>query len=141
MRHVLRGLLVAMVLAGVALTQAGCLLVAAAGATAGAVAYVKGDLEGVVDASVEQTVAATKAAFEEMKMPVMSAYSAGPQGEVQARVGTDNKAVVELRSYGEKSTKVTIRVGTFGDETLSRTIYEKIKANVTAPKAAAALVG
>src|SRR5688572_26222993 len=98
-KRALRAGMVVVLGLGVTMTHVGCLLAAAAGGAAGAVAYVKGDLEGVVDAGVEQSVAATKAAFAELGMPVMSSYSTGYEGQVQARVGTENKAIVELKSY------------------------------------------
>jgi hypothetical protein len=139
MMNGMRGLAVVVLMGGLALSQGGCLIAAAAGAAGGTIAYVKGDLEGAVDGSVGQTVAAAKAAFEEMGMPVLSSYVAGSEGEVHARVGSDNKAKVKVTMLGEKSSKVNVRVGTFGDESLSREIYDKIKAKVAAPARAASL--
>ena len=111
-------------------TQSGC-LVAAAGAAVGGVAYVKGDLDAIVDGNVDQVFDATKAAFEELKMPLLSSWNGAGEAKVEARVGTDNKATVNIKGQSEKATKVTIRVGTFGDEALSQRILEKIKANLS----------
>ena len=110
-------------------TQSGC-LIAAAGAAAGGVAYVKGDMDAIVDGNVEQTFAATKAAFEELKMPLLSSWASGQEAKVEARHGTDNKVTVNIVGQTEKASKVSIRVGTFGDEALSQNILEKIKANL-----------
>src|SRR6185503_16900113 len=111
-------------------TQSGC-LVAAAGAAAGTVAYVKGDLGAIVDGNVEQTFAAAKAAVEELQMPILAAYSSGQEGHVEARHGTDNKVTVNITGQTEKASKGSIRVGTFGKETVSQQVLEKIKANLS----------
>ena len=111
-------------------TQSGC-LVAAAGAAVGGVAYAKGDLDAIVDGNVDQAFDATKAAFEELKMPLLSSNNGAGEAKVEARVGTDNKATVNIKGQSEKASKVTIRVGTFGDEAISQSILEKIKANLS----------
>ena len=122
------GLLLVM---GIILTsQSGC-LVAAAGAAAGTVAYVKGDLGAIVDGNVEQTFAAAKAAVEELGMPILTAYSSGQEGHVEARHGTDNKVTVNITGQTEKASKVSIRVGTFGNESVSQQVLDKIKANLS----------
>ena len=129
------GLLVAF--AALAFTGAGCLLVAAAGATGGVVAYNSGDLEIDVEAGPQRTVEATKAAMDDLDLPILSAYASGLEGKVEARVGTDNKATVKVRGRSERVSHVIIRIGTFGDESMSQMILEKIKANLADPAAEA----
>ena len=111
-------------------TQSGC-LVAAAGAAAGTVAYVKGDTDAIVDGNVEQTFAAAKAAMDELKMPLLASYSSGQEAHVEARHGTDNKVTVNITGQTEKASKVSIRVGTFGNDSVSLQVLEKIKANLS----------
>jgi hypothetical protein len=122
------GAIVAMVL--MVTTQAGCLLLAAGAVAGGTVAYVKGDLEADVDGDVARTVEASKAAMEDLKLPVMGSYAIGGEGKVEARLGTDNKATVNVNARTEKVTHVSIRIGTFGDGSMSQTILERIKANL-----------
>jgi hypothetical protein len=115
----------------ITVTQSGCLAVAAAGAAGGTVAYMKGDVEAVVDGGVEATFNATKAAMDELKLPLLATWSNAMEAHVEARVGTDNKATVNINGQSEKFSKVSIRVGTFGDQGLSQAILEKIKANLS----------
>lgn len=130
MKAILRVFGMIAVLAIIAMTQSGCLVAAAAGAAGGTVAYVKGDVEAVVEGNVEQTFNATKAAMDELKMPLLATWASAMEGHVEARVGTDNKATVNINGQSEKLSKVSIRVGTFGDQGLSQAILEKIKANL-----------
>ena len=119
------------VMAIIMMTQSGCLVAAAAGAAGGTVAYMKGDVEAVVEGNVQQTFDATKAAMDELKMPLLATWASAMEGHVEARVGTDNKATVNINGQSEKLSKVSIRVGTFGDSGLSQALLEKIKANLS----------
>ncbi len=114
-------------------THIGCMLFAGAAAGVVGVVYTKGDLTGYVDADLTRTVGATKLAMNDLKLPLISANSGGDEGRVEARVGTDNKAVVRLIQKSEKVTKVNIRIGTFGDEELSRQILAKVESHLNDP--------
>src|SRR5688572_29059405 len=126
MKAVLRTFGLMAVMAIILVSQSGCLVAAAAGAAGGTVAYVKGDVEAIVDGGVEATFNATKAAMEELKMPLLATWANAMEAHVEARVGTDNKATVNITGQSEKISKVSIRVGTFGDQGLSQAILEKI---------------
>lgn len=112
-------------------TQSGCIL-AAAGAAAGGVLYYKGDLEATVDGPPDKVIAAAEAVMKEMQYPVISKYGSALNGQLVARTGGDKKIVIEAESLGTSSSKVNIRIGTFGDESLSRHILDKIKAQLPA---------
>ncbi len=105
----------------------GCLAVAAAAGAAGGVAYAMGDLEAVVEANPPDVVEATERAFNDLKRVKVSAESSSLDGEVIARTAADKKVTVKVRKQTEKVSKLSIRVGTFGDEAFSRMIYDKIK--------------
>ena len=112
----------------------GCLLVAA-GAAGGAVAgtaYVMGDLETTLQATPGEVVAATRTAFEQMGVATISAGATELDGKVIGRTATDEKITVTVESKGRNLSELSIRVGTFGDEELSRQIYDKIRANLPA---------
>jgi hypothetical protein len=141
MKEVLRTFGLIAVMAIILLTQSGCLVAAAAGAAGGTVAYMKGDVEAVVEGNVEQTFNATKAAMEELKMPLLATWASAMEGHIEARVGTDNKATVNINGQSEKLSKVSIRVGTFGDQGLSQAILEKIKANLNKATTKTAMAG
>lgn len=109
--------------------QGGCIL-AAAGAAAGTVAYVKGDLEADLNGDVPRVIEATKAAMNDLKLPIVESNSSSLEGYVEARIGADNKARIHVKAKSDKVSRVAIRVGTFGDEAQSNQIMDKIKANL-----------
>jgi hypothetical protein len=110
-------------------TASGCIL-AAAGAAAGGVLYYKGDLETTIDGPPDKVIAAADATMKEMQYPVISKYGSGLNGQLVARTGGDKKLVIKAESMGANASKVNIRIGTFGDEAMSRHILEKIKAQL-----------
>ena len=115
---------------GVLLTTAGCALFlvgAAAGAGAAGYAYVNGELKSTESASLEQTTRATLAAMKDLEYPVTSQAKDALSAELTARNASDKKIVVRLKKISDTTTEVRIRVGTFGDESLSRVVLEKIK--------------
>src|SRR3954471_9857379 len=132
------GIIVTMAI--ITITQSGCLVAAAAGAAGGTVAYMKGDVEAVVEGNVQQTFDATKAAMDELKMPLLATWANAMEGHVEARLGADNKATVNINGQSEKLSKVSIRIGTFGDQGLSQAILEKIKANLSKATTKSAMV-
>jgi len=141
MKRMLRIFGMVAVMAIIVVTQSGCLVAAAAGAAGGTVAYMKGDVEAVVDGNAEQTFNATKAAMDELKLPLLATWANAMEAHVEARVGTDNKATVNINGQSEKLSKVSIRVGTFGDQGLSQAILEKIKANLNKATTKTAMAG
>jgi hypothetical protein len=108
----------------------GCAVVAvgaAAGAGAAGYAYVSGVLISTESASLDRTWNATLAAMKELEFPVTSQRKDALQASLVARNAYDKKISIRLKKVAEQSTEVRIRVGTFGDETASRAILEKIK--------------
>jgi hypothetical protein len=108
----------------------GCAVVAvgaAAGAGAAGYAYVSGVLVSTESASLERTWNATLAAVKEMEFPITSQRKDALQADLVARNAYDKKISIRLKKVSEQSTEIRIRVGTFGDETASRAILERIK--------------
>jgi hypothetical protein len=108
----------------------GCAVVAvgaAAGAGAAGYAYVSGVLISTESASLDRTWNATLAAMKELEFPITSQRKDALQASLVARNAYDKKISIRLKKVAEQSTEVRIRVGTFGDETMSRAILEKIK--------------
>jgi hypothetical protein len=101
---------------------------------AGAVAYTKGDLEATEHQNIDVVYAATTRTVEDMKLYRLSdedeqdALSA----KVVARDAADKRVTITLKSLAEDLTSVSIRVGTFGDQTKQRLIYDRIRENLTA---------
>ena len=129
-----KSLLTNVCLAGALALTAGCVAVAV-GAAVGAAgvagyAYVKGELKGTEAASLDRTWAAAQAALKDLQYSVVSQRKDAQQAELDARTAKDTKVTVQLKGLSDTTTEVRIRVGTFGDKTLSMNILEKIKARL-----------
>ena len=122
-----------LILAAVALGNAGCLVAAAAGAAGGvgAYAYYKGRVCRPYVANVEDVRAATHKALAELQMPVVLDEPSVRGGTIETRSGDDKVTItLELQdgpAPGEgPGTQVGVRVGTFGNEGLSQRILDQI---------------
>lgn len=124
-----RGLLAAG-LTSILFLQSGCFIVAAGAAGAGAVAYVRGELQVSLPNDYENVVRATNRAIEQLQFVKISERKDALSDKVEARTAQDKKIVIELTKVADKLTKVEIRVGLVGNEQVSQTILDKIKANL-----------
>lgn len=130
MKNALRNILVSVLLSGAALALGGCVAVAVGAGAAGAVAYIRGELQESLSADVIQVQAATEEAIEELKFFPLSAKKDALTGVFEMRSARDDKITIVVEKQGEGVTKVRIRVGPFGDETMSRSILDAIKRNL-----------
>lgn len=103
----------------------GCALLVA-GVAGGTAAYAMGDLESELEASPQKIVGAAARVLEDMEMRDVQSSATSIDGEVSAR-SLDRNVTVKVKHKTETISKVSIRVGPFGDESLSREILEKIK--------------
>jgi hypothetical protein len=122
-------ILLAVLLVSTALFIQGCVVVAA-GAGAGTIAYVRGDLEVVESKDLDTVYNATEEAMDELELNVTQKTKDAMSAEIVARDAQDKKITVKLVATAEETTKVSIRVGIFGDEAKSRLIYQKIHDNL-----------
>ncbi len=121
-----------MMTALLALTN-GCFLFvvgAAAGAGAAGYAWVDGEVKTTEAASMNQTWDATQAAMKDLQFPVTSQVKDALQGDVEARNASNTNISIKLKYTSNNSTEIRIRVGTFGDESLSRIILGKINSHL-----------
>ena len=110
--------------------SSGCALFVVGGAAAvgaGSYAYVNGESKEAEAAGLDKTWNATLAATKEMQLAVISQRKDAFSGEVTARTADDKKVVISLKRLSESNTELRVRVGTFGDEAMSRTITGKIR--------------
>ncbi len=113
-------------LLGTAFIIQGCWYVAVGAGAAGAVAYIKGDLEAVEPHDIDAVYAATKKAVAELGLSVTTDSKDALSAMIVGRDAQDKKVTIKLRKTAEGTTKLSIRVGTFGSETKSRLIYQQI---------------
>jgi len=138
MRKIKSEFVLAALLLLVALTGTGCLLFAAgAGAGAGAAgyAYVKGELKTTEPVSIDRTWDATVAGVQEMNLPIINQSHDALQGHLVAKTSGDKNVDINLKKIADTSTELRVRVGTFGDEALSRTILDAINRHLNTPPA------
>jgi hypothetical protein len=126
--------LILLLLAACPFILTGCLAAAAVGgaaaAGAGTVAYIKGELRATEEASLNRTWSATVAAADDLRFLVTNKIKDDVSAELDAKTA-DNKTVkIQLKRVSKNLTDISIRIGTFGDESLSRYILSKIEARL-----------
>jgi hypothetical protein len=108
---------------------------AAGGAVAGAL-YYQGELKADVDATPQAIVDATEKAFRDLIWSKEVITASATDGLATARTATGKAVKVTVKTNSPDVSRVGIRIGTFGDENLSRLLYDRIlfflkKDNVT----------
>lgn len=127
----LPALLAGLVLAGSALLwSSGCVAVVAAGAAGTGVAWYAGRMETTLNEGVGDVYDACRKAVDQLEFARVSERKSGVDGELVARTALDKKVTITLNRVDDHVTKLSIRVGVFGDEALSLNILEKIKAHL-----------
>ena len=127
--HVKRILLIVMLI-GIAVFGQGCVAAAVGVGAAGTIAYVRGDLEAVESHSLDNVYEATVKALDELELNVISKSKDALTATINARDAQDKKIKIMLKKTAEQTTKISVRIGTFGDETKSKLIYQKINYNL-----------
>jgi hypothetical protein len=123
-----RRFLVALLLGVSAVGLTGCVAVVAAGAAGTGVAWYSGRLEANLDQNIEVVFAASQKALTQLEFANISNKKSTVDAQLVSRTALDKKVEITLQKVTDRSTKVMIRVGVFGDETLSMSILDKIKA-------------
>jgi hypothetical protein len=122
------------VVLGASVLLQGCvpLLAVGAGAVAagGTVAYVNGDLETTYPAALNRTWDATMGALQDAQLRITDTQRDATQGTIKAQQADATPVTVSLETAGPNTTDVKIRVGTFGDEEVSRTINRRLAARL-----------
>jgi Protein of unknown function (DUF3568) len=112
------------------LLNAGCLAVAAGAATYG---YFKGKVCQEYAATFADTWKAVETGLKELGFPIDNREQSGITGQVLSRTGDDNTTItIDLTTLPSRIpaegsvTRVCVRVGTFGDQMLSKRILAQI---------------
>jgi len=105
-------------------------LVVGAAAGAGAYAYSTGKLTATLDAPLEASYDAARAACKALELRERSANKDAFEGKVDASTADNSDVTIRVTKLAEKSTQVTIRVGTFGDEHKSSAILAEMRKRV-----------
>ena len=113
-----------------ALTLSGCGIVILGGAAAGTVGYVSGDLEATLENPYDQVVAAINRAIAENSITEISKTEEKQQISYVLKTLQGDKVQLNAAYATKELSNVSIRVGTFGDENLSREILNEIKSRL-----------
>ncbi len=112
---------------------AGCRLFvvgAAAGAGALTVAYIDGKVVADYGYSLDQVAAAARQAISDLGFAQPEEIKDETAVTFNTHNAKGNSIKIAITRTSDKSSKVTIRVGTFGDKELSMLINDKIKAGL-----------
>lgn len=97
---------------------------------AGVVAYGHGELSADVTHDLDEVFAASQRALGQLEIVKIDDKKTRVDAQIISRTATDKKIVINLERVTDTLTKVHIKVGVLGDETLSRLILEKIFAEL-----------
>ena len=126
-------LLVTVMMALLLTLVSGCVLFvvgAAAGAGAAGYAWVDGEIKTTEAATLDRTWSATLAAMKDLEFPLTSQAKDALEANLTARNASNKQIQITLKKLDNASTEIHIRIGTFGDESLSRLILNKINSRL-----------
>lgn len=123
-----KNLLLIILLGIIVSSSSGCAaLLVGGGAGAGTIAYLKGDLRSLEEASLERVWEAAQKAIQELEFVVTSKQKDIFSAKFTAHGAQDKKVTVDLKKISDNLTEIKIRVGIFGDESLSRLLLERVR--------------
>ena len=108
----------------------GCLALAAGAGAGAAVAYMRGDLDVTLDANLAKSVRAAEKAVAQLKFTKISDRQDALQATLVSRNASDQKIELYLEKLTDDATKLKIRVGTFGEESMQQEILARIRSNL-----------
>ena len=107
----------------------GCIAFVAAAGAAG-VAYVNGALEAKLNGEPTKVIEASEAALKDMNVPIEYKDASAVDGKLIGRTALQRKVEITVQRETETTSRISIRIDTFGDEDLSREILDRIKAEL-----------
>ena len=106
---------------------AGAALLAGGAAGVGAIVWVKGKLEYQSSVPLSKVYTATLAALQEFELPIREEKKDKLVARVESQLADGKRVWIDIRSITESSSKITIRIGMFGDRSRSRRLLEAIR--------------
>ncbi len=117
-------------LLSVLVLTSGCLALAAGAGAGAAVAYMRGDLDVTLDANLAKSVRAAEKAIAQLKYAKISDRQDALQATLISRNASDQKIELYLEKLTDDATKLKIRVGTFGEESMQQEILKRVRSNL-----------
>jgi len=130
MNKLQRTLACSIVLPAIACAAGGCwYAVAGAGAYAG-YRFIDGEYHGVIRADRENAVKATRAAFDDLGIRETSVEESDGSTTIKGESEGNHDVRVTLEDAGDDATNVSVRIDTFGDQSFSQIVVDKINDNL-----------
>ena len=117
-------------LIGSAVFCQGCVAAAVGIGAVGTVAYIRGDLESTEPKNIEIVYSAALMAAEQLELDVIRKSRDSVSAIVIANDAQNKQIQIKMSAPSEHVTKLSIRVGTFGDKTKSNRIYQRMYNNM-----------
>jgi hypothetical protein len=115
-------------LVGTIVMSIGCPAVIVGGAAGGGtIAYIKGELKSTEGVSLNRAWKATRIAMRDLEFLTEEMEKDAFDARLSARGAGGKNIKIALKKLSPTLTEIGIRVGLFGNESLSRQILEKIK--------------
>jgi len=127
MKNLLRTSLLVPALALGSLLPSSCVAAAAGAAGAAGYAWYSGEFQATLDASTKEVADASRGALEDLGIRSIQAKVTEIDGKVTGITALDKDVTISIKRLTESTSEIGIRIGTWGDEELSRNIYEKIR--------------
>jgi len=89
-----------------------------------------GTYSAMVNAAPDKVTNAAAASVKDMKLMDVVSNSTKIDGKVTAKTAQNDVVTIKVEQAGDNVSKVTIRVGTTGDEAVSKQILDRIKQNL-----------
>jgi len=103
-----------------------CIAAAVAVGAAGAI-YLNGDREAELAGTLPEALAAVENGLHALDLPVLESASSGTAARLLSRTDDGDEIVISLEAVTPDRTRVSIRVGTFGDSGVDERIEAAIQ--------------
>lgn len=125
-----RGMARLVLVAAVAWGVSGCIFAVGAAAGGAAYAYLKGEGTRAYAEPLPKVRDAVLKALEDLSLPRLHADTDGVSSKIKSTTSDGRDINVVLTSESAKVTMVSVRVGMFGDEVITRRLIARIDARV-----------
>ena len=90
----------------------------------------EGDLDATLNVPFERAVRASDLAMEQLRFEKVSEKKDGLQAILVSRNAAEKRVEIRIEKVDEDATKLKIRVGAFGDESIAVATYSQINSNL-----------
>ena len=113
----------------------GCVALALAGVAGAAslgAAFYMGEYEGYLAANPPQITDAAGDVLRNMNVNIVFEGSSWDHGKLEGTLASKDEIVIKVKKKSEQMSQISVRIGVFGNERLSASIYNQIKARLKA---------